>query len=173
LNFYIHDLATSFRVELEGDLSGKAAVELEQLWRTACSVIGDRPLVIALGNVNNIHPAGDALLQKLHQAGARFVAKSPSAEALVTTITGQQIPSKSGSGDHVCPRFRAFAFLVMLLVTLLFPATAIAAHPTVRRRSGAHSVSLYKGNLCHLRLPRTRVSTELTVGTRETGTTSN
>jgi hypothetical protein len=87
LNLYIHDLATSFRIELEGDLSGKAVLELEQSWRTASSVIGDRALVIVVGNVSGIHPAGRALLQRLHQAGAQFVAKSPSAEALVTTIT--------------------------------------------------------------------------------------
>jgi ABC-type transporter Mla MlaB component len=87
VNFYIHDLATSFRIELEGDLSGKAVLELEQSWRTAGSVIGDRALVIAVGNVSNIDLAGRALLQSLHRAGARFVAKSPPAEALVTTIT--------------------------------------------------------------------------------------
>jgi hypothetical protein len=87
VNFYIHDLATSFRIELEGDLSGKAVLELEQSWRTAGSVIGNRPLVIALGNVSNFDPAWQALLQRLHQAGAQFVAKSPAAVALVTTIT--------------------------------------------------------------------------------------
>jgi hypothetical protein len=74
-------------MELEGNLSGKAVLELEQSWRTACSVIGDRPLVIAVGNVGNVDPLGKALLERLHQAGARFVAKSPSAVALVTTLT--------------------------------------------------------------------------------------
>ena len=87
MNVYIHDLATSLRIELEGDLSGKAVLELEQSWRTASSVIGDRALVIAVGNVSNIDPAGHALLRRLHQDGARFVAKSPPAVALVTTIT--------------------------------------------------------------------------------------
>jgi hypothetical protein len=77
LNFYIHDLVTSFRIELEGNLSGKAVFELEQLWQTACSVIGERPLVITLGNVGDVDPGGKALLQRLHQAGARFVAKAP------------------------------------------------------------------------------------------------
>ena len=89
MKLYIHDLATSFRIELEGDLTGKAVLELEQSWRTACSVIGDRPLVIAVGNVSNINLAGQTLLERLRQAGAQFVATSPSAEALVTTITGR------------------------------------------------------------------------------------
>ena len=63
LNFYIHDLATSFRIELEGSLSGKAVMQVEQSWRTASSVIGNRSLVIAVGNMSNIDPAGHALLR--------------------------------------------------------------------------------------------------------------
>src|SRR5882724_92930 len=44
LTYYMHDGATSFRFEIEGSLCGSAAMELEQSWRTASSVIGNRPL---------------------------------------------------------------------------------------------------------------------------------
>ncbi len=87
MNLYIHDFVTSFRLELDGNLSGKAVLELEQTWRTACSVIGDRALVITLGNVGMIDPAGRALLQRLQRNGARLAAKSPLAVALVAAIT--------------------------------------------------------------------------------------
>jgi hypothetical protein len=106
LSLYIHDLATSFRIELEGSLSGKAVMQVEQSWRTASSVIGNRSLVIAVGNVSNIDPAGHALLRGLHEAGAQFVAKSPAADALVAAITGQQIVSlmESDKQDRSAPR---------------------------------------------------------------------
>jgi hypothetical protein len=39
---YIHDGATSFRLEIEGGLSRNAARQLEQAWGTASSTIGNR-----------------------------------------------------------------------------------------------------------------------------------
>jgi hypothetical protein len=76
LKIYIYDGATSFRFEIEGSLSGNGAKELKQSWCTASSVIRDRSLVIAVGNMNRIDPFGRALLRRLHEAGARFVARS-------------------------------------------------------------------------------------------------
>ena len=51
---YIHDGATSFRLEIEGSLSRNAARQLEQAWGTPSSTIGNRALVVAVGDVRSI-----------------------------------------------------------------------------------------------------------------------
>jgi hypothetical protein len=113
LKIYIHDGTTSFRFEIEGSLSGKGARELEQSWRTASSVIRNRSLVIAVGKVNRIDPFGRALLRRLHEAGARFVAKSPLAKTLVGSITGQPAVSEMAATKYdTWLQFRAYAFSV-------------------------------------------------------------
>ena len=128
LKIYIHDGSTSFRFEIEGSLSGTGARELEQSWCTASSVIRDRSFVIAVGNVNRIDPFGRALLRRLHEAGARFVAKSPLANTLVGSITGQPVVSERPATKYdTWLRFRTFAFPLIPLITLFFPATVNAA----------------------------------------------
>jgi hypothetical protein len=128
LHFYIHDGTTSFRFDIEGSLSGNSARELEQCGRTASSVIGNRSLVISVGNVNRIDPFGRALLRRLHEAGARFVAKSPLAKTLVGSITGQPVISETAATKYdTWLRFRAYALPLIPLITLFCPATVNAA----------------------------------------------
>jgi hypothetical protein len=127
-NIYIHDYATSFRLEIEGSLCRNAARQLEQAWCTASSTIGNRALVVAVGDVCGIDPFGRALLRRLHLAGAQFVAKSPLAKALVGAIVGQAITSAMGAAK--CDgwgRFHAYLLPMIPLITLLFPATIHAA----------------------------------------------
>jgi hypothetical protein len=132
-NFFIHDLATSFRIEVEGNLSRKAVMQIEQSWHTASSVIGTRALVIAIGDVRSVDPEGHALVRKWHQAGARFVTKSPSAPQWVSAIAGQPVISDQEGAEaeaakkHDCAWFRAMALAFVPLIALLFPAKAIAA----------------------------------------------
>jgi len=123
LTFYIHDGATSFRFDIEGSLSGKAARQVEQAWCTASSVIGNRSLVIAVGNLHRIDAFGRALLRRWHEAGARFVAKSPLAKALVGSIIGQPVISDMAATKHdAWARFRAYALPLIPLVTLFLPS---------------------------------------------------
>ena len=127
-DIYIHDGATSFRLEIEGSLSRNAARQLEQAWCTASSTIGNRALVVAVGDVCSIDPFGRALLRRLHQAGAQFVARSPLAKTLVGAIVGQ--PVTSAMGVTKCDgwyRFRAYVLPMIPLITLFFPATIHAA----------------------------------------------
>jgi hypothetical protein len=77
LNLYIHHGSSSFRFDIEGSLSGKAAREVELSWRTASSVIGNRAIVIAVDRVSGIDAVGRGLLHERRDAGAQFVAKSP------------------------------------------------------------------------------------------------
>src|SRR5580658_9785239 len=46
LQYYMHDGPSAFRFELAGDLTNEAARRLDQDWRTASSVIGDRALIV-------------------------------------------------------------------------------------------------------------------------------
>ena len=98
LTFYIHDAATSFRFEIEGSLSGKAARQVEQSWRTAAPVIGDRSLVVALGHLSRIDTFGRALIRRWHESGAQFVVKSPLAKTILSSIRGRpQISAIKGT----------------------------------------------------------------------------
>jgi hypothetical protein len=128
LSYYMHDGPTSFRFEIEGSLSGSVAMELEQSWRTASSVIGNRPLVIALGHVSRIDPCGRALLLAWHQAGAQFVAKSPLAKTLVGAILGQPVLSVMRVTKYDgWVQFGRLALRLIPVIALLCPAAVDAA----------------------------------------------
>lgn len=127
-DLYIHDRPTSFHLEIEGSLCGIAARQVEQAWCTASSTLGNRALVVAVGDVSSIDPFGRALLRKLRDAGAQFVAGSPLAKTLIGSIVGQ--PVISAMRVNRCAgwnRFRAYALPMIPLITLCFPATMNAA----------------------------------------------
>jgi hypothetical protein len=125
LNYYMHDGATSFRFEIDGSLSGSAAMELEQSWRTASSMIGNRTLIIAVGRISRIDPCGRALLLAWHQGGAQFVTKSPLATTLVGSILGQPVLSVMRVTKYDgWVRIGRFALRSIPLITLLCPVTA-------------------------------------------------
>ena len=46
LQYYMHDGPEAFRFELAGNLNQAGAIRLEQDWKTASSVIGDRRLIV-------------------------------------------------------------------------------------------------------------------------------
>jgi len=127
LSVYIHDEATSFRFQVEGSLTGDAARHLEQSWRTALSVIGDRPLIIHFGQLTSIDPSGRALLHKWRAAGAEFVAKSPLAKALVGSIIGQPIQGGRRAKSGTWGWLRACALPLIPFLAIFFPETANAA----------------------------------------------
>lgn len=128
LNCYIHDGAAQLRFEIEGSLSGQAAMRLEQSWLTASSVIGGRSLVISLGNITNIDPFGRALLLKWHENGAQFVPRSHLAATVVSSIIGRQVICASADrGREKWARYRLHLFPLVLLLVLLFPSVVKAA----------------------------------------------
>lgn len=104
-------------------------MELEQSWRTASSVIGNRPLVIAFGDISRIDPCGRALLLAWHQGGAQFIAKSPLARTLVGAILGQPVLSEVRVTKHDgWIRFGRLAVRLIPLIVLLCPVTVDAAN---------------------------------------------
>ena len=125
VNLYIHDGAASCRFEIEGSLSGNAATQVEQAWCTASSVIGDRSLVVSIGNLTNIDSSGRKLLRNWHEAGAFFVAKSPLTKTLVGSIVGQPVMTANTCDGRSW--LRTCALPLIPLFTLFFPPKFNAA----------------------------------------------
>jgi hypothetical protein len=125
VNLYIHDGAASCRFEIEGCLSGNAATQVEQAWCTASSVIGDRSLVVSIGNLTNIDSSGRKLLRNWHEAGAFFVAKSPLTKTLVGSIVGQPVMTANTCDGRSW--LRTCALPLIPLFTLFFPPKFNAA----------------------------------------------
>jgi len=124
----MHDEASAFRFEIEGSLTGSAVSRLEQSWRTALSVIGNRSLVITVGQLTSIDAAGRALLCRWRDAGAHFVARSPLTKILIGSILGELVPSaKRTPKSDGWSWLRGYALPLIPLFTLLCPRTANAA----------------------------------------------
>jgi hypothetical protein len=88
LDYYLHDGPTEFRVELVGTMNDEGARRLEQVWRTAGSLIGDRRPIVDMTFVSSVDEQGRALLASWHGDGARFIANSKASRALAESIFG-------------------------------------------------------------------------------------
>ena len=131
-DFYMHDGPTAFRFELAGDLNHEGASRLDQVWRTASSVIGDRRLIIDMTFVTSVDEQGRALLARLYRDGARVVANSKSSRELAESIVGKSLSeptADTGASERTLLPFRAFfrASAVILLAALVFPVVVNGA----------------------------------------------
>ena len=88
MRYYMHQGPAAFRFELAGELDVNDAIRLEQDWRTALSIVGQRRLIIDLSFVTEIDQAVRSLFKKWYTAGAEFAAKSGPSRELVESITG-------------------------------------------------------------------------------------
>jgi ABC-type transporter Mla MlaB component len=134
MKYYMHDGPHAFRFELSGDLNRDAAIEIEQAWRTASSVIGDRMLIVDMTFVIDADATGRTLLARWHREGARLIAGSETARALAESIIGEPLPqsqqdSRCTPTSHRTWRpFLALSASVLVASGLLiFPARANAA----------------------------------------------
>jgi len=98
--YYMHDGSAAFSFELAGRLSDEGARELQETWRTASSMIGDRSLIVDLSYVTGVDAAGEKLLRGWHEQGAQLVARSAQARALLQSITGQAGAELSATARH-------------------------------------------------------------------------
>jgi len=129
----MHDGPAAFSFELAGALSAEHAAELEQAWRTASSMIGERILIVDLSFVTRVDQTGRELLRHWHENGAQLVANSPGARLLAESIIGAPLPL--AAADHALTyepflkqlSMRAVIFFMVVSLTLLLPATAAAA----------------------------------------------
>jgi len=97
LQYYMHDGPTAFRFELAGNLNQEGARRLEQDWRTASSVIGDRGLIIDMTFVTDVDEPARALISRWHREGAQVIASSKASRALVESILGKPLPKPAAN----------------------------------------------------------------------------
>jgi hypothetical protein len=135
LKYYMHDGPAALRFELAGDLNDEGARRLEQDWRTASSLIGDRLLIVDITFVTSAAKEARVLLARWYASGARIVANSYTSRSLAQSILGTFLPEPLAKGAAVVSRtwfpFHA-SFLVrptilLLIATAVFPIDANAA----------------------------------------------
>jgi len=89
LQYYIHDDMDAFRLELSGSLSGEGARSVYQAWRTALSIVGERPLIADISFVTDADEGGRGLLHLWHRHGVRIKAATAESCALAESILGE------------------------------------------------------------------------------------
>jgi hypothetical protein len=70
---FIHDGAAEFRLSVKGNFTAGDVREVEQRWRTAASIIGDRAFVVDLCGVTSWDSAVGDLLERMQKSGARLL----------------------------------------------------------------------------------------------------
>src|SRR5258708_290935 len=91
LRYYMHDGSDAFRFQLAGRLSKDAARDLEQAWRTASSVIGEKRVILDLSDLTSIDASGQELLSRWNCQGALLGAISHQARARLQLMTDQPV----------------------------------------------------------------------------------
>ena len=137
LQYYMHDGHSAFRFELAGDLNNEAARDLDQAWRTASSMIGDRALVVDMTFVTGAETDGRSLLARWYAEGAQLIARSKASRALAEAIVGEPLPElvstgNAGAGGTWLPFHTSFRApkltLTLLVAAMLLPVRAHAAN---------------------------------------------
>jgi hypothetical protein len=132
LQYYMHDGPSAFQFELAGDLNNEAAYELEQAWRTASSVVGDRALVVDMTFVTDAGKDGRSLLARWYAEGAQLIARSRVSRALAETIIDGPLPEIASTGDVRAARtwlpFHISFGVAVLMAALLAPVPVHAAN---------------------------------------------
>jgi hypothetical protein len=136
LQYYMHDGPSAFRFELAGDLNNEGAREIDQAWRTASSLIGDRALVVDMTFITDAGPDGRSLLARWYAGGAQLVAKSKTSRELARAIVGDPLqefaaPGNAGKRLTWVPFHAAFGvpklLPLLLFAALLLPVQAHSA----------------------------------------------
>src|SRR5258708_20373749 len=109
LQYYMHYGPSAFRFELAGGLNNEAARDLDQAWRTASSMIGDRALVVDMTFVTGAEKEGRSLLARWYAEGAQLIARSKVSRALAEEIVGEPLP-EFASPTKTAPAFTSLPF---------------------------------------------------------------
>lgn len=131
LDYYIHDGPAVFSFQLKGFINDEGARRLDQVWRTASSLIAERRPIIDITFVTSAEEEGRQLLIDWHRAGVQFVVNSPASRALAESILGLPVPAPKASRQRAL-RFRLnpskpAAGWRFLMAALLFALPASAA----------------------------------------------
>ena len=77
----------------------KPRADLDQAWRTASSMIGDRALVVDMTFVTGAEREGRSLLARWYAEGAQLIARSKASRALAEAIVGEPLPQVVSAGN--------------------------------------------------------------------------
>lgn len=96
LRITMHDDPEALTFQVEGRLVGAWAKEMEQSWKSAAPVRGNRTSVIDLTGILFIDDEGKRVLTELFREGASFRTAGPMTESVVAEFTGTaEITGKS------------------------------------------------------------------------------
>ncbi len=77
MKIYVHDLMSTLEFKLIGALAANHVGEFERTWVTACSILNGRPIHVDVSGLTDIDAAGQQLIERLRQKGAKFIATPP------------------------------------------------------------------------------------------------
>jgi hypothetical protein len=142
----MHDGPTAFSIELAGVLAAEAAKKLEQDWRSAAEVIGEKELVVDLSYVTEIDPFGSQLLLRWRRNGATLVADRPESRALAESIIGRPLPPIGRIANTSSPYrpgsfFRDVLPIIGLLVVLISGNASAQPLPIVQSTTPPESIA--------------------------------
>lgn len=89
LKITTHTADDATRITLEGRLAGPWINELERCWRESEQPAGGRRLIVDLRGVTFVEQEGKALLTRMHQAGAEFLATGCCMRSIVEDAKNQ------------------------------------------------------------------------------------
>src|ERR1700734_3360483 len=131
LDHYIHDGPAVFSFQLKGFINDEGARRLDQAWRTASSLIGDRSPIIDITFVTGVEEGGRALLLDWHRTGVQFVANSKASRAMAESILGVPVPEPEAKRRELAFRLnfsKPAAGWRFLMAAFLFALPASAAN---------------------------------------------
>jgi ABC-type transporter Mla MlaB component len=135
LHYYIHDSSDALRFELAGWLSKDTASDLEQAWRTASTMIGERRVIFDLSRLAGIDQSGLEALRGWICRGALLGANSQQARERLETITNQPVAVFARAAAD--PRRRPLrAIPTWVAAFLVFVFSVPAAATTIGLDSG-------------------------------------
>jgi hypothetical protein len=102
-------------LKIQGEISGQCLRETELCWLTAASTIGDREFIVEVAGAPREAEAGKGLFRKMYQAGARLVAATPAAAALIAEITGETPAPPAVQAPGALPAVRRWFAAAALL----------------------------------------------------------
>lgn len=97
LKYYLHDGATSFRIQLLGSLSSADLPELSGCWRTARSSVVGRRLVIDSTSLEGLDEAGRSWLEEMIAEGAVIEDRQGTSTAIPARFDVRETVSKADS----------------------------------------------------------------------------
>lgn len=140
LKITIHDTPDRLSFQLEGRLIGPWVNEVEQCWRTAASIRGERKVFVDLTDVTFVDDSGKGLLERLWHQGFSFVTPDAMTKAIIQNITGA-VPEAEPKAE--CRKAGKRLAHLLALCLILFLMLARPGHSeTLPQAAGENAATL-------------------------------